>query len=317
MPASTKSDMASEPCIRLAITADVPTVARIVDDAYRHYIARMGRPPAPMLDDYAARVSAGVVWLIEDGDGIAGVLVLLPEADHLLLDNMAVAPGRQGTGLGRRLLGFAEAEAVRRGYTEIRLYTNAAMTENQRLYAAIGYQETGRGTDAGYQRVFMRKQLAGAPPDATLPVQKQLEAYNMRDLDAFMLWWAEDCAYYEFPSRLLAKGTAAIRERHRVRFEEPNLFGRLTNRLCVGKLVIDQEVVTRMLPEGPGELDVIAIYEVEGGKIANAWFKSGPPRLASRDRAFAVAGLTAGDTIGTAAVWRRDDQINRSHGRLA
>jgi hypothetical protein len=66
-----------------------------------------------------------------------------------------------------------------------------------------------------------------------------------------------------------------------MRFQEPNLFGRPTNRLCVGNLVIDQEVVTRTLPEGPGELDVIAIYEVEDGKIANAWFKSGPPRLAS------------------------------------
>jgi ribosomal protein S18 acetylase RimI-like enzyme len=129
-----------------------------------------------MLDDHAARVSAGVVWVIEDGDGISGVLVLLPEADHLLLDNIAVAPARQGTGLGRRLLSFAEAEAVRRGYTEIRLYTNVLMTENQRLYAAIGYEETGRFTDAGYERVFMRKRLVGVPADVTIPVQNQLEA---------------------------------------------------------------------------------------------------------------------------------------------
>ena len=65
------------------------------------------------------------------------------------------------------------------------------------------------------------------------------------------------------------------------RYPEPNLFGRLTNRLCVGNLVIDQEIVTRTFPEGPGELDVIAMYEVEGGKIANAWFKFGHPRLTS------------------------------------
>ena len=60
-----------------------------------------------------------------------------------------------------RLLAFAEAEAVRRGYCEIHLYTHRTMTENQRLYAAIGYEETGRGTEAGYERVFMRKRLAG------------------------------------------------------------------------------------------------------------------------------------------------------------
>jgi hypothetical protein len=50
-------------------------------------------------------------------------------------------------------------EALRRGYREIRLYTHETMVENQRLYAAIGYEETGRGSEAGYNRVFMRKQL--------------------------------------------------------------------------------------------------------------------------------------------------------------
>ena len=61
--------------------------------------------------------------------------------------------------MGRRLLAFAEAEALRRGYREIRLYTHQTMVENQRLYASIGYEVTGRGTKAGYDRVFMRKPL--------------------------------------------------------------------------------------------------------------------------------------------------------------
>src|ERR1700726_3283666 len=126
-----------KPRIRPAIAADVPAIAKIVDHAYRHYIARMGKPPGPMLEDYAARV------------------------------NIAVSPNHQGLGLGRRLLAFAETEALRRGYREIRLYTHQTMVENQRLYASIGYQETGRGTEAGYERVFMRKPLCvykGAKP---------------------------------------------------------------------------------------------------------------------------------------------------------
>ena len=110
-------------------------------------------------------------------------------------------------------------------------------------------------------------------------VQQQLEAYNARDIDAFMQWWAEDCCYYGFPDQLLAKGAAEIRERHLVRFREANLRGRLITRLCVDDLVIDQEVVTRSFPEGPGEVDVIAIYQVESGKISKAWFKMGKPRL--------------------------------------
>ena len=147
------------PRIRPATAADVPVITQIVVDAYRPYIPRMGKPPGPMLDDYAARVSDGVVWVIEEEFTVSGIIVLLPKADHLLLDNVAVAPARQGFGLGRRLLAFAEAEAVRRGYREIRLYTHQTMVENQRLYAALGYEETGRGTEAGYDRVFMRKRL--------------------------------------------------------------------------------------------------------------------------------------------------------------
>ncbi len=90
---------------------------------------------------------------------IAGLMVLLPKADHLLLDNVAVTPERQGSGLGRRLVTFAEAVALRLGYTEIRLYTNVAMHENLRIYAELGYQECGRGEEDGFQRVFMKKHL--------------------------------------------------------------------------------------------------------------------------------------------------------------
>ena len=147
--------------IRAATAADASVIGQIVEQAYRHYIPRIGKPPGPMLDDHSARVSEGAVWVIEEGSTIAGVVVLLPRPDYLLLDNIAVARARQGSGLGRRLLAFAEAEAVRRGYREIRLYTHQTMTENQGLYAAIGYEETGRAAEAGYQRVFMRKRLAG------------------------------------------------------------------------------------------------------------------------------------------------------------
>ena len=121
-----------EPRIRPAIAADVPAIAKIVDHAYRHYIARMGKPPGPMLEDYAARVSEGVVWVLEEGAVIAAIIVLLPGVNHLLLDNIAVSPNHQGLGLGRRLLAFAETEALRRGYCEIRLYTHQTMVENQR-----------------------------------------------------------------------------------------------------------------------------------------------------------------------------------------
>lgn len=115
--------------------------------------------------------------------------------------------------------------------------------------------------------------------DPALPVARQLDAYNARDIEAFMACWAEDCAYYAFPSELLARGAAAVRERHMERFREPDLHGRLLHRAVVGNLVVDQEVVTRNFPEGLGEVAVIALYEVEHGRIARAWFRMGPRRL--------------------------------------
>jgi ribosomal protein S18 acetylase RimI-like enzyme len=148
--------------IRAATAADVPAIVDTVDRAYRHYIVRIGKPPGPMLDDYLARVSEDAVWVLQDGPAIAGILVLLSAPEYLLLDNIAIAPERQGRGLGRRLLAFAESEALRRGYREIRLYTHQTMIENQRLYASIGYEERGRGSEAGYDRVFMRKPLCNS-----------------------------------------------------------------------------------------------------------------------------------------------------------
>lgn len=159
--AASREQSMSEPALRAAIPADVPAIERVVQAAYARYLARMDRPPGPMLDDYAAHAREGHAWVLEREGAILGVLVLLPEADHLLLDNIAVSPAHHGQGLGRLLLGFAEAEARRQGYGELRLYTNAAMHENVAMYAHLGWIEYARGEQAGYRRVFMRKPLAG------------------------------------------------------------------------------------------------------------------------------------------------------------
>src|SRR5580693_760806 len=70
----------------------------------------------------------------------------------------------------------------------------------------------------------------GVPPmtsDAEAVVARQLDAYNARDIDAFMAAWREDAEYFEHPDRLLARGAAEIRIRHEIRFKEPDLHGKL------------------------------------------------------------------------------------------
>lgn len=113
-------------------------------------------------------------------------------------------------------------------------------------------------------------------------VQGQLDAYNAKDIDAFIAFWAEDAQVFAHPDTLLANGAAEIRARHVLRFQEPNLFGRLVQRMAVGNIVVDREVVTRSFPDGPGRVDVIGIYELKAGKIAKAWFVMGEPVLDPR-----------------------------------
>jgi len=145
--------------LRLATIMDRPLVEAIVRGAYSHYVPRIGREPGPMLDDYGSLIRDGRVHVLDDDGTIRGILVLIPEEDTMLLDNVAVAPSSQGKGFGRRLLEFAEQVARQGGYRSIRLYTNEVMTENIALYARIGYLETNRGEEKGLRRVYMIKAL--------------------------------------------------------------------------------------------------------------------------------------------------------------
>lgn len=145
--------------IRYARPDEAGRVAAIVRDAYTPYIARIGRAPGPMLDDYDALVRDGRVQVLEADGAVVAILVLLPAQDHLLLDNVAVAPSAHKRGYGRRLVAHAEAEARRLGYAELRLYTHVTMVENIALYARLGFTETHRATEKGFARVYMSKSV--------------------------------------------------------------------------------------------------------------------------------------------------------------
>jgi len=148
--------------IRPAQLPDVAGITRCVCAAYLQYVERVGKQPAPMLQDYSAVIAASQVHVAETAGRIVGVLELVVTHEGLLLDSVAVDPSAQGTGVGRTLLQFAEKEAKRQGYDSIYLMTNEKMVENQALYARIGYVLFDRRTVHGYSRVLMRKSLVGA-----------------------------------------------------------------------------------------------------------------------------------------------------------
>lgn len=145
--------------IRQADSADLSQINAIAQAAYAPYIERIGREPAPMLEDYARLLGNGDVQVLVDADRVLGFIVLFAAQEALLLDNLAISPQAQGLGYGRQLLDFAEQRALAGGHRCIRLYTNEHMTENIALYTRRGYVQTHRAEDHGLRRVYMSKAL--------------------------------------------------------------------------------------------------------------------------------------------------------------
>ncbi|NGO48228.1 GNAT family N-acetyltransferase [Streptomyces ureilyticus] len=143
--------------IRLAEAGDEPAVKAVIDAAFQPYIERIGLVPVPMEADHAANIAAGRVYVT--GDPVVGLLVLETHEDHLYLDTIAVHPDAHGQGVGRRLLAFVDARARALGLDEVRLYTNAMMWENQKLYPRYGYELMERRAEGPYDRLHYRKRL--------------------------------------------------------------------------------------------------------------------------------------------------------------
>lgn len=148
------------PDLRLARPEDRPAIEALVEAAYSPYVRRNGLVPGPMRDDYGMLIGENRVHVAEREGRILGLVVLLPQADAMLLDNVAVDPAQHGTGIGRLLLQFAEQAAREAGYGAIRLYTQEIMTENVALYTRIGYRETHRAEEKGLRRIYMLKTLS-------------------------------------------------------------------------------------------------------------------------------------------------------------
>ncbi|MER5752056.1 GNAT family N-acetyltransferase [Streptomyces sp. NPDC002088] len=151
----------TDDAIRPAAAADVPAVKAVTDAAYHHYIERIGVVPQPMEADHAANVAAGRVFVAgESRTGrVIGLVVLEAYEDHLFLDSIAVHPDAHGKGVGRRLLEFVDAHARALRLPEVRLYTNAMMWENQKIYPKFGYEVVERRVDGPYDRIHYRKRL--------------------------------------------------------------------------------------------------------------------------------------------------------------
>ncbi|MEP4195687.1 MAG: GNAT family N-acetyltransferase [Aliishimia sp.] len=146
--------------IRKAMSEDVASVRRCAEDAYEQYVATIGKKPAPMLADFGSLIASGSVYVAAGTDAeLMGFIVFYQEGNHFMLENVAVRSNAAGRGVGKRLIAFCEEQAKRSGVRCVKLYTNEKMSENLSIYPHLGYRETDRRTEDGFNRVFFEKSL--------------------------------------------------------------------------------------------------------------------------------------------------------------
>jgi GNAT superfamily N-acetyltransferase len=138
---------AQDYAIRRANIRDAERLGACMGAAYAHYADRIRDMPS-VSDNCAEEIEKYLVWVAEaDSEIVAdivGALILIPSDGFMLLANVAVRPGQQGSGLGKRLMNLAESEATGRGFAEMRLNTHVDMPENINLYTRNGWSEIGR-----------------------------------------------------------------------------------------------------------------------------------------------------------------------------
>jgi GNAT superfamily N-acetyltransferase len=145
--------------VETAKTEDVPAIKLMIDAAYSKYIERFGKLPAAMTADCDKLIETQSLYVLRVGGSVIGSVLLSRDGDSIKVNNLVVEPSAQGRGYGRVLMGHAEDMARALGLAAVTLFTNEKMHENIALYTKIGFTETGRKTEEGFNRVFFRKSL--------------------------------------------------------------------------------------------------------------------------------------------------------------
>jgi GNAT superfamily N-acetyltransferase len=142
---------------RRATSADASTVREITRAAYTKWVAVIGREPRPMTANYEQAVIDHVIDLLEEDGRPIALIEFIPEPSHLLIENVAVLPDWQGSGIGTVLLGHAETVARSLQLNEMRLYSNALFLTNISFYAHRGFSEFLREQHAKFGGVVHMK----------------------------------------------------------------------------------------------------------------------------------------------------------------
>lgn len=144
-----------------ATIEDIPAIQSMVNAAYSKYIERIGKPPAPMTQDWDQVIRTHEILVLRDNEQIVGSITLREDEQttSLKINNVVVNPGEQGRGYGYHMIKYAEVEAQNKGLSSVTLFTNVKMFENLGFYAKLGFVETDRRMEDGFERVYFYKKL--------------------------------------------------------------------------------------------------------------------------------------------------------------
>lgn len=170
MPRAKYTAMADYPALDVeglklerARTENIPIIKEMVNSAYSKYVERIGRPPAPMTADYNQLLTTHDVFTLQtanDGTMVGSIVLSIDkELNSIKINNVVVDPGAQGKGYGRVLMDYAEKAARAQGRGALMLFTNIKMFENLGLYKKLGFLETERKMEDGFERVYFRKDV--------------------------------------------------------------------------------------------------------------------------------------------------------------
>ena len=131
------------------------------------------------------------------------------------------------------------------------------------LFATDAIGQTGRASAPAEPS----DTVASESPEAV--VQRQLDAYNARDIEAFLSTYSDTIVIYDFPHQPTMRGPEEVRTRYTQLFKDaPDLHAEVKKRITIGNTVIDQEHVR----VGGRYIEAVAIYEVADGKIGRVTF---------------------------------------------
>jgi hypothetical protein len=157
-----------------------------------------------------------------------------------------------------------EVEVLKRITIGNKVIDHEKVAGGGRIQMQVAIYEVGNGAIDSMTFIFDE-----SAPDPETIVQKQLDAYNARDIDAFLETYTNDVELYNFPTEKRSQGQIEMRKGYAAYFEStPDLNCEIKNRIIIRNIVIDEEYITA----NGKNFSAVAVYEVENGKIAKVTF---------------------------------------------